>query len=132
MRAVTSAVAILLIGSCLPSAASFASQENEASTYAILDDLRRNSLSAEEIRGVTKPIDVRVVALESFSGADLEKLDDTLRKTEDGFGEVQAAIASNETLESILGENDVRISDLVAVTRSETGKVTIYIDKPMR
>ncbi|WP_420408807.1 hypothetical protein [Hoeflea sp.] len=99
-------------------------------TQDILADLRANSMSAEEILGVDTVDEIDIVSLESFSGEDLQRLEETLGSTEDGMAEVQTAVTRNQTLEIALDGTDVMISDLVAATRSETGGVTLYIDKP--
>lgn len=105
-------------------------QPGNADTQKILADLRANSMSAEEILGVDTVDQVDIVSLESFSGADLQRLEETLGNTEDGMAEVQTAVTRNQALEVALGDTDVMIGDLVAATRSETGGVTLYIDKP--
>ena len=98
----------------------------------MLVDLRENSLSAEEIRGVTALGPVRVVSLAGFSGADLQKLQETLRATEDNFAEVRVAVERNETFKEVLGKSGVASSDIVAITRSKDGALTIYTGEPPR
>ncbi|WP_422373203.1 hypothetical protein [Hoeflea sp.] len=109
---------------------SSAIQPGNADTQKILADLRANSMSAEEILGVDTVDEVNIVSLESFSGADLQRLEETLGNTEDGMAEVQTAVTRNQALEVALDDTEVMIGDLVAATRSETGGVTLYIDKP--
>ncbi|MEM5473563.1 hypothetical protein WNZ14_17670 [Hoeflea sp. AS60] len=107
-----------------------AGQKTGPSNAAILEDLRQNSLSSNEILAITAADEVEFVSLESFSGAGRQELEETLGSTEDGMGEVQTAFAWNETLEAVLDERDVMIRDLVAATRSDTGTLTVYIDMP--
>lgn len=110
--------------------ASSMTRPHSADPQQVLADLRDNSMSAEEILGVDRVEQVEIVSLENFSGADLQRLEETLGNTEDGMAEVQTAITRNQTLEVALDGTDVMINDLVAATRSETGGVTLYIDKP--
>ncbi|MCT7376273.1 hypothetical protein [Chelativorans salis] len=96
----------------------------------ILVDLRENNLSAEEIQGVTSIPSLRIASLNALSGADRQQLEEILRDTEDGFAEVRTAIEANETLEAQLKDRAVPVSNVVAVTRTETGAITIYTGKP--
>jgi hypothetical protein len=112
--------------------ASATAQETDRSTAEILADLRENNLSAEEIVRMTAPGDLTVVDLDGFAGTELMRLEEMLRTTEDGIGEIRSAIERNEKLEMSLREHDVSISELVAATRSETGDITAYIDMPLR
>ena len=98
---------------------------------AILKDLRENNLSAEEIRSIDAISSVRVVSLAGFSGADLQRLDETLRKTEDNFAEVRTAIVANEAVEAVLRKQDVPLSRVIAMTRSKTGGVTFFTGEPV-
>lgn len=109
-----------------------AAQETTPSAGEILADLRQNSLSAEEILGVDAPGPVTVVSLEDFKGSDLQRLEEVLGGTEDGFAEVQTAIERNEALEIVGQRGDLPLGDLVAATRSETGEVTLYTNIPRR
>lgn len=113
-------------------AATVAAQQPIASHEAILADLEANNLSAEEILAISSPGEVDIVQLDSFTGADLQRLEETLGGTEDGAAEVQTAIERNEALEVSVRERDVSIRDLVAATRSGDGDVTIYVNKPRR
>lgn len=135
-----SVIALSLAPATIPSAAASGGAQTEAQASSmtqpgtadpqeILADLRANSMSAEEILGVDMTEKVEIVSLENFSGADLQRLEETLGNTEDGMAEVQTAITRNQTLEVALDDTEVMISDLVAATRSETG-VTLYVDKP--
>jgi hypothetical protein len=110
--------------------ASSMTQAGTGDPQEILADLRANSMSAEEILGVDSVGQIDIVSLENFSGADLQRLEETLGNTEDGMAEVQTAITRNQALEVALDGTDVMIGDLVAATRSEEGGVTLYIDKP--
>ena len=109
-----------------------AAQQTTPSAGEILADLRQNSLSAEEILGVDSPGPVTVVSLEDFKGSDLQRLEEVLGGTEDGFAEVQTAFERNEALEIAARRGDLTLGDLVATTRSETGEVTLYTNMPRR
>jgi hypothetical protein len=97
-----------------------------------MPDLSANSLSAEEIRFVSRVPRVRVISLGDFAGADLQRLEEVLRETEDGFAEVQTAIEANEAFEARLREENVDLYSVVAVTRNEQEEFTIYTDVPSR
>lgn len=109
-----------------------AAQEDGRSNIEILTDLREDNLSAEQILGIDAPDSVAIFSLDDFAGEDLQRLQDTLQGTEDGFAEVQTAIARNEALEAIVSKKDVAVSDLVAVTRSDTGDLSVYVNLPRR
>lgn len=111
---------------------SVAAQDAYRSISTILADLRTNNLSAEEILGVDSPESVAIVSLEDFEGADLQRLEETLGGTEDGYGEVQTAIERNEALEIAVRDMDLDLLDVIAVTRSGADTYTIYTDLPRR
>lgn len=93
----------------------------------IIADLRDNSMSAEEIRTLDQFDRLEVVDVSGFTkGGQIQILQDTLRKTEDGFGEVQTSIAANERLEVKLERRSVILRRVFAVTKSEDGVITIY------
>jgi hypothetical protein len=98
----------------------------------VMADLSANNLSAEEIRFVSRVPRVRVISLGDFAGADLQRLEEVLRDTEDGFAEVQTAIEANEAFEARLREENVDLYSVVAVTRNEQEEFTIYTDVPSR
>lgn len=96
----------------------------------ILEDLRENNLSAEEVLAVTAMKDLRVVSLKGFTGADLQDLAATLDATEDHFVEIRSAIERNQLLEAALREQNAEIGEIFAATRSDAGVVSVYIDRP--
>jgi hypothetical protein len=98
----------------------------------VMADLSANNLSAEEIRFVSRVPGVRVISLGDFAGADLQRLEEVLRDTEDGFAEVQTAIEANEAFEARLREENIDLYSVVAVTRNEQEEFTIYTDVPSR
>jgi hypothetical protein len=98
----------------------------------VMADLSANNLSAEEIRFVSRVPRMRVISLGDFAGADLQRLEEVLRDTEDGFAEVQTAIEANEAFEARLREENVDLYSVVAVTRNEQEEFTIYTDVPSR
>jgi hypothetical protein len=98
----------------------------------VMADLSANNLSAEEIRFVSRVPGVRVISLGDFAGADLQRLEEVLRDTEDGFAEVQTAIEANEAFEARLREENVDLYSVVAVTRNEQEEFTVYTDVPSR
>ncbi len=99
-------------------------------TPAILADIRDNSLSAEEIRGMPAVGEVRIVSLADLSGRELQQLQDILLNTEDGFAEVRTAMEANEVFEAELRRREADISDVHAATVSAGGDVTVYTDVP--
>ncbi|WEX10640.1 hypothetical protein [Chelativorans sp. AA-79] len=112
-------------------AAAPAAEETAPSLTAVTADLRENTLSGEEIRGITALSSVRVVDLQSLSGADRQELEETLRESEDNFAEVRTAIEANEAIEAELRKRDVSLSNVTAVTRAETGALTVYMNAPV-
>ena len=93
----------------------------------VISDLRDNNMSAESIRALDRFDRIEVVDVSGFTkGSEIQILQDTLRKTEDGFGEVQTAIAANERLEVEVERRSVSLRSVFAVTKSEDGVVTIY------
>jgi hypothetical protein len=98
----------------------------------VMADLSANNLSAEEIRFVSRVPRMRVISLGDFAGADLQRLEEVLRDTEDGFAEVQTAIEANEAFEARLREENVDLYSVVAVTRNEQEEFTVYTDVPSR
>ena len=104
--------------------------QESAAPEAIIQDLRNNNLSAEDIR-FAEPADTpEIVSLGEFSGDDLQRLQETLLNTEDGFAEVRTAVQANEAFQAALRRQDVAISSVAAITRGEGGEVTIYTDLP--
>ena len=105
-------------------------QDKAPSETEILADLRQNSLSAEEILGVESLESITFISLDGFAAGKLQRLEDTLRGTEDGFGEVQTAFERNEVLESKIRDKDIPLRDIVAVTRSQGAGLAVYFDMP--
>ena len=103
-----------------------------AAPDAIIADIRDNSLSAEEIRGMPSIDQLSVVSLDHFAGSDLQQLQDILLNTEDGFAEVRTAIEANEVFEVELRRREADISDVHAATIDGTGDVTLYTNVPSR
>lgn len=111
-------------------AGAFAQDSTAPAPETIIEDLRNNSLSAEDIR-FAKPADTPgIVSLGDFAGSDLQRLQEVLLNTEDGFAEVRTAVQANEKFQAVLRRQDVMISNVAAITRDEDGAVTIYTDLP--
>lgn len=98
---------------------------------AVVADLQRNNLTAEEIRLDNSLKTLTIVDLSQFRGEDLQALQEVLEDTEDGFAEIQTAIEANETFEGPLREAGVDVWDVTAATRDE-GRVTVYTNMPTR
>ena len=118
-------VAILASGSLnLPLAAH---AKDKAGFEEIIADLRDNSMSAEEIRTLDRFDRLEVVDVSGFTqGNQIQILQETLRDTEDGFGEVQTAIAANELVEVEIERRSVSLRRVFAATRSDDGVITVY------
>lgn len=105
-------------------------EEVEADKQLIIEDLRNNSLSSEEIRQISNVPELAVVSLDDASGAFLEKLMEVLANTEDNFAETRTAIEVNPAMEFSLRQQGVELRDVIAATRSDSGNLTIYINGP--
>lgn len=111
-------------------AGAFAQDSAAPAPEAIIQDLRNNNLSAEEMRFAEPANSPDIVSLGDFSGTDLQRLQETLLNTEDGFAEVRTAVQANEKFQAALRRQGVAISSVAAVTRDEDGAVTVYTDLP--
>jgi hypothetical protein len=125
------ALSLVLVAAANAPLASRAQSESPHNAEGIIADLAENSMSAEEIRTTERVRSMRTVSLSQFAGQPgLEHLEETLRKTEDGFAETRTAIEANEIFDSALKKQEIPLSSVTAATIDDDGTVTIYTDMP--
>lgn len=95
---------------------------------SVIASIERNDLSGEEIRAIKIFKSLAVIDLNGIEQRDhVQALRRALRRTDDGWAEIQTALVNNRILHSELDRRSVDIGRIVAATRDEAGLITIFL-----
>ena len=82
-----------------------------------------------DLSGITADADVSIVFVSSLEASgNAQALDNALEKNAGAMATLHASLESNAALKAKLDAEKIMIEDVVAVTTSTDGKVTVYVD----
>lgn len=100
----------------------------------IISDLRTGGVTVADIEGLEAGADVQIVTLSEIRGNAAENasaLDEAVSSLEASIGELRTALEANAEISAELEAEGYTADDVVAVTTSADGSVTIIVDDEM-
>lgn len=100
----------------------------------IISDLRTGGVTVADIEGLEAGADVQIVTLSEIRGNAAENasaLDEAVSSLEASIGELRTVLEANAEISAELEAEGYTADDVVAVTTSADGSVTIIVDDEM-